>query len=133
MKQQFSFKRTTFCTAMLVATLGNALYAADIVKVEGGNIRVEFNANMHSRVTALFGGKETVLGPFTASETVTVDGAELANFALSGSSQQNVRDPLGSRPSDHSHRNFRQHPEDRRRHGLRPFSPDGILSRPLHQ
>src|SRR5580698_1952547 len=85
-----------FCTAMIAASFGNAMYAADIVKVEGGNIRVEFDANLHSRVTALFGGKETVLGPFTASETVTVDGTELSNFALSGSSQQNVRDPLGA-------------------------------------
>jgi hypothetical protein len=83
--------------AILAAGSSTFLRAAvDSAKVENKNIRLEFDRAMHSRVTARFDGKEIVLGPFTASETVTIDGAELADFVLSGSKQENVRDAIGA-------------------------------------
>ena len=70
--------------------------APDSAKVKAKNIRVEFDAKLHSHVIARFDGKETVLGAFEPSESVTIDGKEVQDFALSGSRQQNVRDQLGS-------------------------------------
>ncbi len=64
--------------------------------IEAKNIRVEFDSAMHSRVTARFDGKETVLGEFGPSESVTAGGAEVTDFALKDHRQQNVRDDLGS-------------------------------------
>jgi alpha-galactosidase len=93
--QHLSFKQVIFCATIFALPCGHPLQAADLVKVEGRNIRLEFDGRMHSRVTAKFNGKDTVLGPFTPSEAITVDGQEAADFVLSGSSQQNARGPLG--------------------------------------
>ena len=73
-----------------------ALAAPAVVRVQGKNIRLEFNSSLDSRVVASFDGKETVLGEFGPSETITIDGAEMADFALNSRTQQNVRDALGS-------------------------------------
>jgi len=88
-------KLAVSCAAILAAWWWGALRAADVVKVQGTNLRLEFDNRMHSHAIARFGGRETVLGPFTPSETVTIDDAEVADFALSGSRRQSVRGPLG--------------------------------------
>ncbi len=85
-----------FGTVILASWSWTSLRAADQAKVEGKNIRVEFDNKMHSRVIARFDGKETVLGPFTASETITVDGTEVTDFALGGSKTGNVKDMIGA-------------------------------------
>jgi alpha-galactosidase len=96
-KPRFSIKPVALCAALLAIDAPTSLCAAvDSAKVEGKNIRLEFDRNMHSRVVARFDGKETVLGPFTASESVTVDGAEVSDFVLSGGKQGNVNDALGA-------------------------------------
>ncbi len=66
------------------------------VKVETENIAVEFDSSMHSRVTAKFGGKETVLGPFAPSEAVIADGKEITDFVVKDRRSKNVHDELGS-------------------------------------
>ena len=43
----------------------------DKPQIQGGNLRIEFDGQLRSRVVARFNNKETVMGPFTASETVT--------------------------------------------------------------
>jgi len=73
-----------------------ALAAPAVVRVEGPNIRLEFNSSLHSRVLARFDGKEIALGEFGPSESITIGGAEMADFALNSRKQQNVRDTLGS-------------------------------------
>src|SRR4030081_3600979 len=40
-------------------------------QIQGGNLRIEFDNHLRSRVVARFDKKETVMGPFTASEAVT--------------------------------------------------------------
>ena len=40
-------------------------------QIQGGNLRIEFDNRLRSRVVARFDKTETVMGPFTASETVT--------------------------------------------------------------
>src|SRR5947209_2296533 len=56
--------------------------ATDSAAIEAGNLRIEFDRQMHSRVIARFGGRDIVMGPFAASETITLDGAELTDFTL---------------------------------------------------
>ena len=73
-----------------------ALAAPAVVRVQGKNIRLEFNSSLDSRVVASFDGKDIALGEFGPSETITIDGAEMADFALTSRRQQNVRDALGS-------------------------------------
>src|SRR5262245_47209294 len=51
---------------------------------------------MHSRVIARFDGKEAPLGPFSASETVTIDGTPLEDFVLSGNTSRSIRDNIGA-------------------------------------
>ena len=61
-------------------------------RIEGKSVSVEFDAQMHSRVTA-FG--TTPIGPMTASETVDADGKTLADFALTAQRTEAVHDKLG--------------------------------------
>jgi alpha-galactosidase len=61
-------------------------------RIEGKSVSVEFDAQMHSRVTA-FGN--TPIGPMTASETIDVDGKTLADFALTAQRTEAVHDKLG--------------------------------------
>ena len=70
--------------------------AADSATIETRNLKLEFDKNMHSRVVARFDGKGIVLGPFSTSETLTVDGGELSDFALTGVKQETVNDSLGA-------------------------------------
>ena len=60
--------------------------AADIhtgkAQIQGGNLRVEFDNHLRSRVVACFDKKETVMGPFTASETVTAADKPWTGFLL---------------------------------------------------
>ncbi len=88
--------RVAFALAILLSATASQPAAPSLVKIESRNIRLEFNSAMHSRVTARFGGKEDVLGRFGPSETITVDGKELTEFALTETRQRRVRDKLGS-------------------------------------
>src|SRR5262245_49954793 len=97
-KTQSSLKVVAYSVAAIAGVwFLTAIRAADsMAKIEGKNIRIEFDNRMHSRVIARFDGKEIPLGPFSASETVTVDGNTLEDFALSGNTKQNVRDNIGA-------------------------------------
>src|ERR1700728_4697361 len=64
-------------------------------QIQGGNLRIEFDHRLRSRVVARFGHKETVLGPFTASETVTTAGKLWTEFVLTSQKQGPVKDAFG--------------------------------------
>ena len=70
--------------------------ASAMASIEGKNIRVEFNTLMHSRIVARFDGKETPLGDFGPSESITADGSARQDFTVSGHRQQSLRDQFGS-------------------------------------
>ena len=57
-----------FASWLLAAAAG---VPASKPQIQGGNLRIEFDNRLRSRVVACFDKKETVMGPFTASETVT--------------------------------------------------------------
>jgi alpha-galactosidase len=63
--------------------------------VAGDGIRLEFDGKMRSRVIAT-GAAETVLGPFTESETLLTDTGEKAGFGLEGVREDSVADALGT-------------------------------------
>jgi len=64
-------------------------------QIQGGNLRVEFDNRLRTRVIALFDNKETVLGPFTASETVTTTGKLWTEFVLTSQKQAPIKDAFG--------------------------------------
>jgi alpha-galactosidase len=64
-------------------------------RVDGKDIRIEFNNNLESRVVAKFAGKDIALGNFAPSETVTVAGNEIRDFTLQNVKRGRVKDDLG--------------------------------------
>ena len=48
-------------------------------RVDGKEIRIDFNQSLHSRVVARLDGKEIVIGAFAPSEYITVAGNEVKN------------------------------------------------------
>src|SRR5450755_3266866 len=79
-----------------LALAGSAGLAAEAARVEGKSIRIEFDAAMHSRVVALLGGRERVLGDFTPSEYVRVAGSDIQDFVFESQKSEPIRDDLGS-------------------------------------
>jgi alpha-galactosidase len=65
------------------------------VRIESSQLILEFDPEMRSRVAARFGGHETPLGPFTATETLTADGRIWSGFHLDSQSQKAVKDAFG--------------------------------------
>ena len=73
--------------------------AADIPtrkpQIQGGNLRIEFDNRLRSRVVACFDKKETVMGPFTASETVTTADKLWTGFLLTSQKHERIKDAFG--------------------------------------
>jgi alpha-galactosidase len=65
-------------------------------QLQGGNLRIEFDQRMRSRVVARFDTTEMVLGPFTASETLATAGKVWTEFLLTGQKQEPVKDAFGA-------------------------------------
>jgi len=65
-------------------------------RVEGKNIRIEFDAKLHSRVVAVFDGHEYVIGDFAPSETIRVGGVEVEDFAIQNTSGATITGSAGS-------------------------------------
>jgi alpha-galactosidase len=64
-------------------------------QIQGGNVRVEFDNHLRSRVVARFGKKETVMGPFTASETVTTGDKPWTEFLVTSQNHERTKDAFG--------------------------------------
>jgi alpha-galactosidase len=64
--------------------------------VQGPNISIEFDKNLRSRVIARFDGKDTSLGPFTASESVEGKLSSWYNFVLTSQKFERIADTYGS-------------------------------------
>jgi alpha-galactosidase len=66
------------------------------LEIQGGNIRIELDNRLRSRVVARFGKKEVLMGPFTASETVTTTDKLWAGFFLTSQKQELTKDTIGN-------------------------------------
>lgn len=64
-------------------------------QIENRNLRIEFDHHLRSRVVARFGKEETVMGPFTASETVTTTEKLWAGFLLTSYTRGRTKDVFG--------------------------------------
>ena len=64
-------------------------------QIQGGNVRIEFDNHLRSRVVACFNKKETVLGPFTASETATTGDNLWTGFLLTSQTHEHTKDTFG--------------------------------------
>src|SRR5580700_8991257 len=67
----------------------------DKPQIQGGNLRIEFDNHLRSRVVARFDKTETVMGPFTASETVTTADKLLTGFLLTSVKHGRTKDAFG--------------------------------------
>ena len=77
---------------LLAATAG---VPASQPQIQGGDVRIEFDNRLRSRVVACFDKKETVMGPFTASETVTTADKAPTEFLLTSQKHEHTRDAFG--------------------------------------
>ena len=64
-------------------------------QIQGGNLRIEFDNHLRSRVVARFDKTETVMGPFTASETVTTADKLWTGFLLTSQKHERTKDAFG--------------------------------------
>src|SRR5262245_5402958 len=67
----------------------------DPIRIEGGALRVDFDERLWTRVVATFDGRTTPLGPYRASEYVTVAGREVTDFARVRDEERPIEDALG--------------------------------------
>src|SRR2546421_3844281 len=61
-------------------------------QIQGGNLRIEFDNRLRSRVIARFDNAETVMGPFIASETVTTADKPWTEFLLTSQKHERAKD-----------------------------------------
>jgi alpha-galactosidase len=84
--------------AIVFASVASAA-AADVpngkAQIQGDHLRIEFDNNLRSRVVAHFDKKETVMGPFTASETVTTAEKDWAGFLMTSQKHERAKDAFG--------------------------------------
>src|ERR1700732_3428793 len=64
-------------------------------QIQGTSLRIEFDHNLRSRVVARFDNKETTMGPFTVSESVTAADKTWTEFPLTSQKRERVSDAFG--------------------------------------
>ena len=65
-------------------------------QIQGEHLRVEFDPILRSRIIARFGGTETKMGPFVASETVTIADKTQTIFPLVSQKTEETHDTFGT-------------------------------------
>src|SRR5690242_9942720 len=69
--------------------------STDNPQIQGANLRIEFDHNLRSRVIARFDNKETAMGTFTASESVTAADKAFTEFPVTSQKHERVSDAFG--------------------------------------
>ena len=72
-----------------------AAAALDSAQVRGDGLRIEFDAQMRTRIVATLTGKDLVLGPFAPSETLQATTGECRDFALEHVAEEALADGFG--------------------------------------
>src|SRR5574341_1896959 len=65
------------------------------VTVEGKNVQVLFNHELHSKIIAKIDGRQVEVGGYAPSEFVIVAGNEMADFAYEDHQQESIDDAVG--------------------------------------
>lgn len=94
---------TLACSALPVHALPEESLLKPAASVDAGpwnlespSLRVEFDAGMRSRVIARFGGKDSALGPFSASESLKGANRTWAAFSVISHKRERITDALGA-------------------------------------
>lgn len=87
--------RASWLAAAAIVAMPAAAPVPIVAAISGGQVRVEFDARLRTRVVALLGPAEVVLGPFTASESVSAGTTEIADFAFERRNEERIEDRLG--------------------------------------
>ena len=66
-----------------------------VVTVQTGELRIEFDARLHSRVTALIDGVPHLIGDYSASETLSTSTGELRDFRFDSHEEKAIDDVIG--------------------------------------
>ena len=90
------FTVAALCLALTCATTAIGDRDTPARSLRGGEIRIDFDDRLRSRVVALLDGRETAPGPFSASETVVVQGTEVEDFPFTHQTREAVRDVFGT-------------------------------------
>src|SRR4030095_1235769 len=97
-----AFSSLLIFTALLAAGQSSAradqsaARRASLAQIQSPSLRIEFDKNMRSRVIARFGGKDILIGAFSASETVKGSEGSWYDFALSSQAHERVADIYGT-------------------------------------
>lgn len=67
-----------------------------IIKVEGKEIRIEFDRHLYCRVVSYLNGQQKILGKFNPSEYVEADGRDIKNFKFEGYKCFDFEDTIGA-------------------------------------
>ena len=118
--------------ALVVLGSGLQAIAADASatkpQIQGANVRIEFDSRLRSRIVARFDKQETVMGPFTASETVTTAYDAWAGFfSLASQKHERTKDALGEGERLLVEGNAGIADQDVICHDIRRLSCDGVL------
>jgi alpha-galactosidase len=65
-------------------------------QIQGEHLKIQFDRYLHSRVVARFDGNETTMGPFVASERVTIADKVWSEFSLVSHKNERVSDVFGT-------------------------------------
>ena len=79
-----------------VLSVGAAEVPSDNPQIQSANLRIEFDHNLRSRVVARFDDKDTTMGPFTVSESVTGADKRWTDFPLASQKSERVNDAFGA-------------------------------------
>ena len=71
---------------------GAADVSANTPQIQGEHLRIQFDRSLHSRAIARFDGKETTMGPFVASERLTIANKVWSEFSLVSHKNERVSD-----------------------------------------
>jgi len=90
---------TTGALAIVLSSWSSAA-AADVSRstpqVQGEHLSIQFDRYLRSRVVSRFDGKETTMGPFVASEKVTIADKIWSEFSLVSQKSERVTDAHGA-------------------------------------
>ena len=76
--------------------VGAADVSTSTPQIQGEHLRIEFDRTLHSRVVARFDGHETPMGPFVASERVSIADKNWTEFSLVSQKRDRVNDTVGA-------------------------------------
>ena len=88
--------RVAWIAAALMTTIAAPAPGQTVAALSAGQVRVELDAHLRTRIVAILGSEEIVVGPFTASESVSAGATEIDDFAFEGRSEERIEDRLGA-------------------------------------